>query len=232
MSRSTGESARGTWRRDLAPTADCVPLDRIGDALDPRERAHVQTCARCQAELELWRAFERDEPLTTPHDEAAVHRIAARAHHHVMSIPVAGATSTRRPASWFAVAAAVVLAVAAAVLLRDASPEIGLLPTESGASRSGTIEVERPVGDVQDVPHEFVWAPIRGATHYELRLMEVDRNVLWSASTESSRLTAHPDLTSWAVPMKTLLWEVIARDARGGVLARSEPARFRVISSP
>lgn len=203
----------------------------MGAELTADERRHVEQCARCQTERTLWRRLEQER--LAEHDEATVQSIAAQVRHRVESeLRSTTPTAPRRRWSapqWQALAAGLLLAASAALLLRDAPPDIGPAQPESGAYRSGSLEVEYPVGDVGGPPLEFSWKPVAGAASYEVRLMEVDRNLLWSATTSAARLPAPARIGEWAAPMKALLWEVTSHDAQGAVLARSGLARFRVV---
>ena len=62
-------------RAALARTPDCVPIERLGEALTEAEQLHVASCARCQTELALRSEFDR--AVTTDDERLQVQWIAA-----------------------------------------------------------------------------------------------------------------------------------------------------------
>jgi hypothetical protein len=129
----------------------------------------------------------------------------------------------------FALAAAT-LAVAVTIGLREnRAPE--LTTPSAGAStvlRSAGIATLSPAGELDAPPKDLRWEPRTDAASYLVRVMEVDRNGLWSAETREAVVALPPALRAKIVPGKLLLWEVVAKDAAGRTVAWSGEQRFRV----
>ena len=73
------------------------------------------------------------------------------------------------------------------LLLRDRkAPELpGSVTTGDEVTRSLAVGVRGPVGDQAEAPRRFEWLAVDGAVRYRVRLMEVDRREVWSASTSA-----------------------------------------------
>lgn len=219
------------WRETLATTADCLPLECLGDELTTMERSHVAQCARCQAELALFAALDTAEPR--PGEGAAVAWIAAETRRRLGAEGVipspAGVASPRRTSwlpSWALMAASFVAVLGGAWLLRTPTATIEVPGGE--VYRSAGLEVVAPSGDVEAVPEALTWTPVPGAARYEVRVREVDGTELWRGTSPDPRLALPAAVRTQVLPAKALEWQVIASDAEGRSLADSGVARFRL----
>lgn len=222
------DDARRQWRRALEPGPDCVPLDRIGDELVGAEREHLAACARCQAERAVWDSVNR--AATDPADVEATQWVAAETRRRVSAPagPSRVAGRAWRVPSWIGIAAGLILLAGAAVLWRDTAPGIGAPPAGNTVVRSGAVQLGHPIGDIDVPPRQFSWSAVDGAVRYSVTLLEVDGTELWVGTAEGPAVELPLDVSSKALPAKTLVWEVVALDRNGAVLARSNAGRFRV----
>jgi predicted RNA-binding Zn-ribbon protein involved in translation (DUF1610 family) len=231
---------RQVLKTALAPGEGCLSTEQIGafadGALARDEQAsavaHLRTCPSCQAELALLHAVTSTVPR--PGEEEIVREGLARLEGH--AAPIAGtASGAARPWLGFsprhlAAAAAVVLAVAGAVYLgRERAPQLPGRVSEQDVTRSLAVAVRSPVGDQREAPRRFEWEAVAGAVRYRVRLMEVDRREVWSASASAPALDLPPALRGPLSVPRALLWEVTAYDAAGRALAESGPQSFRVV---
>ena len=67
------------------------------------------------------------------------------------------------------------------------------------------------------------------AVRYRVRLMEVDRQELWSTSTSALGVDLPAPVRASIAPGRTLLWDVTAYDAAGAAIAESGTQSFRVV---
>ncbi len=227
-------------KQALGPRKDCLSLEAIEACADEKAPAeftqHLASCAHCQAELALFRSFQEG-----PRDAAEAAAVAAIAERlqSPRSIHPAAARSPRRNwwrARWLSAAAAGVAAVliigAVGIELRHRSaPGIDASTGGDEAVRSGNLALISPLGDVSQMPAQIQWQAVAGASKYEVKLLEVDRTVIWSGSTGDSRIEIPQAAQSRIVPAKTLLVEVTAFDSAGRVMAESELSRFRLLQN-
>jgi hypothetical protein len=227
----------------LAPGRDCLPLDELGryadGSLDPAGRAaaaaHIGSCVNCQAELALMQALTSRG--VQPHEAAIVRDGVARLERR--SFGRAPATRAPRklwlpqPAPRLAAVVALVLLTIVASRLYFRGSDVPALPTSVSTGddvlRSQTISVREPVGDLREPPRRLEWIAVDKASRYRVRLMEVDRREVWSASTTATRLELPPDVRALSVPSKTLVWDVTAFDSSGAPIADSGPQTFRLV---
>ena len=66
MKSTTGETA--VLKRMLQATAECIPIERLGDTRTAVESEHLSRCARCQTEIALQQEFNESAPVS---DEGA-----------------------------------------------------------------------------------------------------------------------------------------------------------------
>jgi len=121
----------------LQATPECVPVERLAEALSPREQQHVDSCARCQSELALWREFEESRP--SEDEGAAVQWIVAELGRRRGGEAVAAARSpfawlTPPLRRWAAAAGAIAVITTGAYLMSDREP--ALRDPTSGTPRS------------------------------------------------------------------------------------------------
>jgi hypothetical protein len=228
----------------LRPGADCPALDVLGryaDAsLSPAERAsiatHVGGCASCQSELALLQTFA--DGAVRDDERGAVRAIVAELRRRESAIFAADAAPTIRQPRFALLGslrhtmslATVLLALVGGYFLFNATrPRV---PSDSvsdgGATRSLTVELRAPIGDVVAAPQRLEWRPVSGAVRYRVRLMEVDRRELWSIETAATTADLPEPIQALAVPAKTLLWQVTAYNAANAVIAESGQERFRL----
>jgi hypothetical protein len=210
--------------RALAPGTGCLPVEQLGSyadgALTSAERdaiaTHLRGCINCRAELALL------EGLTSPAVvEADGRRRASKA-------------GWRSTAVGLMAAAAVVLLF---VFAGDWLPGTSRAPSvpnsgEAAAdvARSMSVSIRGPIGDLGQAPRRLEWTTIAGADRYIVRVMEVDRHEIWSATTPAGSIDLPAEIQSAIVPPKTLLWEVTAYAASGAEIAASGVQSFRVLS--
>lgn len=225
------------WKRDLAETPECVPIERIGEPLTAEEREHVAHCARCEAETALWEEFRDATPSAD--EGAAVRWIAAEVARRRAGRPApARRRSTWRSwlAGWqppaLAAAAVAVVALSIGYLAQDREPAVVAPTGDASLYRSERLEVTGATGDLPTPPTGFSWMAAPGAERYDVVVLEVDRTILWRASTRASSVDLASAVIDQFVPGKTILWEVTARGRDGTILAQSGTQRFRVVVKP
>ncbi len=209
----------------------------LGEAERGRIMAHVEACTRCAGEVALLRAFLLAQPEGG--DAAAVNWIAAQLERRSAELfhqPQrsrwlrlrAWLTPARLSAA--AVALATVLLALSAVLhyRRAQEPVLTARLSPVQILRSGSVAVSEPQGDVDAPPSRLSWIPVREAASYEVRLMEVDNNVLWKGVSGAPVIELPLEIQQRAVPGKTLVWQVTALNAAGESLGSSGLVRFRV----
>jgi hypothetical protein len=209
------------WKEMLAPTPDCLDLARLGEELGAAERAHVESCSRCQAELALFHEIAREE--TTDEEARAAEWIAAglRRKNNVIAF---------RPRQWRvlqAIAAVLVLAIGAAFWLQSREPSIDTQVDGPALYRSARIEALAPAGELSQAPNELRWNAVPHASRYHVRIVEVDTTVVWSGDTTEPHVALPPAVITQFAPGKTLLWEVQAFRGKE-MLASSETQTVRV----
>ena len=94
------------------------------------------------------------------------------------------------------------------------------LATMESAERSQGVELIAPKGDLPKAPERLRWAAVAGAAQYRVKILEVDRVVLWQGTATSLAVHVPAEIQSKVLPGKRLLWEVEALDAGGNVLAK------------
>ena len=226
-----------TTRSALARTPDCVPIERLDAPLTPSEAGHLASCGRCQSELALLSEFE--DSTARAGEGAAVSWIVAslRRRGAPLSPSAAERPWWRWQAQWqwarlAAAAATIALVAVAGYGLWDSEPAVRTGQNEPRVYRAGGLQAVAPIGDVAAVPRQLQWAPFGGATVFEVRILEVDRAVLWQGTTTATQIEIPTGVIAQLVPGKTVLWEVSARDAAGAVVAESGTQRLRVTASP
>lgn len=225
-----------TLSSDLQPTPACISLERLGTELTAAERAHVDECARCQAELALWEAF--NEPSRDDDAEReSVEWIVARLQQARIAARAAGVPTPARKVGFppfralLGVAAAIMVAATLGYVVWDGEPAVGPPVTEQ-VYRTASIEIVSPSGDIAGPPTALVWVASPAAARYDVRVQEVDGVVMWRATSLSPRVDLPDDVISRIVPGKTLMWEVTALDDSGKAVAQSGAQRFRVPVTP
>jgi hypothetical protein len=229
----------------LAPGDKCLSVDEIGryvdGALDPAEHAaagnHIRGCLSCQAELALLLAVTAANVRA---DEAALVREGVGRLEQLWAGVPADRGGVSRP-RWFrfdtfrgAALAAVLLmgiAVGSSYLFftRRAPQFPDRVTTGDEVTRSLSVRLRGPVGEQVEGPRAFEWLAVDGAVRYRVRLMEVDRQELWSTTTAALEAELPAAQRASIAPGKTLLWDVTAYDAAGGPIAESGLQSFKVV---
>jgi hypothetical protein len=227
-------------RESLARTRDCPSIERIEDV---SMKSHVDACAFCQAELAMLKSF-RDAEIDAP-DAAQIAQITDRLRgqkfvpsapkplqtpHEPSWIERMFGTGWLRPAMLATIGALLIAGIVLQMRHREPAFDPSAASGES-ASRSGTVTIEAPIGDVQNAPEQIRWHATPGAATYRVHLMEVDQHELWSAESPTTTVAIPGEIRTRIVPLKTLLIEVDAFDASGNKVSHSEVVRFRVLQN-
>jgi hypothetical protein len=220
--------ARKDWQQALAPSTDCIDVTRFGEPLDAAALAHLESCARCQAELALYREVTRDD--SSAEEDAAGRWIAGELRSRFEN--PANVTPFRRKSlrPLYAIAAAILMVIGAGYLLQLREPSIDA-NVPGSMYRSARIAVIAPAGDLATAPNELRWTAVPNATRYHVAIVEVDATPVWAADTTQPYVTLPPHVIAQFAPGKTLLWTVEAY--RGSdALAASATQNVRVTVSP
>ena len=229
MKSTTGETA--VLKRMLQATAECIPMERLGETRTAVESEHVSRCARCQTEIALLQELNESAPVAD--EGAAVQWVVAELRRRRQApLPARVIDGIRRwlpNTSRLATAAAALLAVVAiGYVMRDREPGVRELQNTPQVYRTMQLQVVAPSGDVAAPPRVLEWAPFSGAVSYDVEVLEVDGTRMWRGTSASSQIELPASVLAQLVPGKTVLWEVRARSASGATLANSGTQRFRV----
>lgn len=221
------------WRESLARTAACLDPEQFEAGLSAAQKAHLDGCARCQAEKALWESFA----LAKASDSEAlpVQWIVAETKRRLAPPePERGWLTRVFAGSLFAkpwLAGAVTACLVAGVGFYATQPKVAE-PGETGNGpivyRSGVVELAGPAGDLPAAPTLLRWRPVAGAASYEVQILEVDREVLWKSESTRDQIGVPAQVRSRLTAGKTVLWQVTAKDAKGNPVASSPSERFRV----
>ncbi len=222
------------FRRALEGS-ECPPLEELAMAAEGIEvpgaaglREHATACAKCAAELDLLREFEAAVPRR---DEWSDVRWIERRMKDPLPVPAWWERFIALPqlGSLAAAAAALLLIVGGATQFWPVrEPTLGQSKAWAPVLRSSAVVGLKPAGDVTSRPEELSWAPVAGASRYEVSLMEVDGVELWHASTAEARAKLPSPVAAKIVPAKTLVWVVNAFNAVGERIAVSGKQKFRL----
>jgi hypothetical protein len=214
------------WQKELAPTPDCIALENLGNPRTDAELEHVKTCVRCQTELALFGEFNSDDASV---DETRESRWIADELHRRLDIRSNVKQFQPRRRTWAALAAAAVAVFVIGTGYWMETREPALDPTlgTENVYRTARLEAQSPIGDLAQAPNELQWTAVPNATAYSVRILEIDRTLLWSTDTPQRRVTIPTEVVAQFAPGKTVLWEVTAR-RHSDVLASSGTQSFRV----
>lgn len=216
----------------LGPTDQCLSVEQLGRyhdgvlADDARAAAemHIRDCLSCQAELALLVAVMSTSVRLGETETAGRHASSA-------SRSRWGRVTMLRLT---AVAAVLLVAIAAGstyLFLTPTAPDLPSAVTPGGeVTRSLSVRLRGPAGDVTELPQRFGWLAVDRAVRYRVRLMAVDRQELWSAFTSALEADLPPSVRTSIAPGRTLLWDVTAYGAAGAPIAESELQPFRVVA--
>lgn len=242
MGKRGSMSERELLKTVMERTPQCLSaaeLERLVSIPDDKE-GHVSSCARCQAELAMMRAFESDEAL--PDEGAAVAWIGSRLEKRLGEIKAGHAPRERRKESLLEAllsyarlpvlvpVTATIAIVASAFLLRSPKqPELSAhLDNTPEVFRSQEIEVVGPSGKLAKAPEKLQWETVPDADNYKAEVMEVDGAPLWSWATKDNFVTIPPALRAKMVARKAMLWRVTALDKQNRIIRSSQVQRFIV----
>lgn len=217
--------ARELWREELAPTPDCIAIERLGDELTVAEREHLSTCSRCQSEQALFQSFQ-DE--ASPDEIRDSQWIAAELQRRLAPPSNVKPFQPRfRAYRGLAAAAAAVVVFGTAYWMENREPSLD--PNLGGGEvyRTSRLEAIAPIGDVSAPPTMLQWTAVPNATSYAVEVLEVDRTVLWRGETPQPNIAIPAEVVARFTPGKTLLWDVTAREGANAT-ASSGMQRFRV----
>lgn len=218
--------SEGNWKAELSRTAECVPIELLDADLTSAQRFHLNHCARCQAELALWKRMQ--EKVQTPEEAAAVTAISKEVRRRTEASPSNIVPMPRSTSPFMlAAAAALVIAIGIGIFVERREPSIENPITDTGAYRSAAIEVIAPPPEVSAAPAALQWKPVAGATTYDVRIFEVDGTPVWQGSTRETHIEIPAPVVTKFVPGKSNLWQVRARRDHT-VIADSGQQRFRV----
>jgi hypothetical protein len=220
----------------LQPTGDCLSLSETvavldgsrGDEAQQTGKTHVDTCAYCSAQLALFRRFESAQ--SRPEENPAIAEIVSKLRRSSPAAPVHWwKRAIWRPQIW--IPGSLGMAAAAALLMMVLIPRSGQLPPPMPGSedvlRSTQIVAVAPLGAVTMRPTALSWKPVENADTYRVRLFEVDRTELWSATVPSPNAQIPLAVQNKVLRQKKLLWDVTALDRSGHAIAQSGTASFQ-----
>lgn len=223
------------------PPPEAYLAEELG-ALDAAARArlesHAESCVACAAERDLARAFDGTGPKTAG-DRRAVERIVRRlerrpAHRRsgggLRDLP-SWASIARAPALRLAAAAALVIGVGLAIRHAATPPPLTGGPG-AGVTRSSSLELLEPLGEIAALPDELSWTGVEGASAYAVTVRGVDDSELWRAQTAATAVAVDATLAAELRPAVWYGWSVEALAPDGRRIAWSPDARFRIRPEP
>jgi len=218
------------WKKELRESSECPSIARLGGDLSLRERVHTEHCTRCRAELALLEEFRAEE--IAPDEVEAVRWISSQFRNPATaeSSSVVSLSSRRRAVPSRTLAAAATLAVALAMggyVVQNREPAIDGALSSRDSYRSSQIVSMLPTGELAKAPKELRWAAVKGATSYQVTVLEADHTILWWGSSPEPQLALPAAVVAQCVPSKTIFWEVTAM-REGATVAQSGMQRFRV----
>lgn len=225
------DTVREHWKAALAISPECIPIERLAEPeLSASDLAHVDKCVRCQTERALAMELESAEPM--PDEGAAVQWIAHETRRRVFPGNI-----EPRPirAGWFrlpvwATSMAAAVAVTLGVVLVLRTPPTVPSDVQPGTTyRAIGVELTSPMGDVSVLPTELRWQAVSGATHYEVKVLEVDGAEIWRATTDTTTIAVPEQVRAEAKPARTLMWSVRALDGSGNNVGQPGTATFRIV---
>ena len=230
----------------LSRTRQCLSVEILAamaeEPIDARTdlqaREHLSGCVHCQSELALFREFQEAE--ARPGEIESVAWVQSELRRRSAEVARIGVEPARGPESLWArvtsrkkwrtlsvAAASLLVAVTAGLYLRSGGvPDRGEQPV---IYRSQRVSAVAPMGEVLQAPSDFQWQSAPGAAQYQVRLMEVDRTVIWSGETANTSVSIPRDVRERMTPGRAFLWDVAARNSAGEKIAESNLQNFHIL---
>ena len=204
---------------------------RRGEELQRQAEAHTASCLHCRTELALLREFE--SPAIRAAEQRDVNWIVARLRKNSPAAPVPWWKQiwTIRFLAPASIALATALIVIGIGLNMRQTPFSPVPAPGREVMRSQSLDIIAPLGDLTTLPTELKWRAVTGATHYRVRLLEVDHTELWNTTVSQTSAALPGAVREKIVPLKTLLWEITALDDAGNLVAGSGFQVFRLQAS-
>jgi hypothetical protein len=193
------------------------------------------------AELAMWKEFEAAEPLAEERSglEWIEGELQSRSARAVAADPapsawqrarswLAGALAPGRQGALALVAACLLVAAGSTIYLRQHHVTERPGATDSTVWRSGRVTALAPTGDVNEAPAEFRWEAVSGAASYQVKLMEVDRTVIWVADTTRTSVEIPINIRVQFRPARAFSWQVTARGPKGENLGATDLQSFHI----
>ena len=204
-------------------------LAEIPNADRERLQSHADSCARCAAERELAASFDRSEiDLGDEELRSLIGELEQTGSDTGSAVSTLGSNSG--PSPWTRLALAAMLVLVAGLVFQLSRPEVPPLPglPVGGVTRSGNLDLLRPVGEVATMPLEMSWNDVEGATRYRVVVSAVDGATLWETTTPNSTIRIPDELRSNLRPAVSYRWMVEALDASDISVGRSDTLEFRI----
>lgn len=210
------EILKAAWARtDACPDLPML-LDHI-ERDDSDVKAHLHHCPRCTAEVALFRDVTQG-PALNADIRALNQRVTAAISERT------GAES--RIESWWrrlfrpailtpALAGLAMVLVMVGIRIQQRPV---LVPSEN-IERARSVEMLAPKGEVNVSPEVLRWSVVTGASSYRVRILEVDRNIIWEATTNATSALVPAPVQKQALPGKRLIWTVEAFNSKGEAVA-------------
>ena len=207
-------------------TPECPSLDELLNA-DAPAKGETE-CPHCAGEVALYEQFIAEVPAGEL-DENILRRLND-------SLPTAVTPrwkrwleSLRQPAVYgpAIVAFAGLLAMVGLNLQREQPAGLVIETVERGLS----LELLAPKGEIGSAPSVLSWKNLPAAFSYRVKLMEVDRNVIWATEVKATSVLLPSAIQQKALPGKRLIWSVEALDQKGEPLGMGTQDFRRAVGS-
>lgn len=227
-------------RKGLSRGPECPLPEELLAALDGapedperiRVEVHGRSCATCQTEIALFRAFMSAD--IRPEERADVRAIVADLKRARKSEAESWWRRFLQPA-WGGAAA---LALAVLIFTIGFSFEWNARrhaehpATHGDVLRSTMIHVTTGTGDLDRLPDEITWEAVPSASAYDVRLSEVDGTQIFYSSVTTSSLSLPPSVNKLVTAGKTVNLRVVARDNKGAEIAASGTQKLHLKPQP
>jgi len=223
-------------RNALGRAPACPPTEILAVAGTSSEvRRHLDSCARCRAEIALLHQFESGEPSAEEAESLRWIEAELAQRDVIPQVPAEKAPvarPTRRFGGWRVLGWAASLAVVIAAFVYQ-RPLDEIRPRGSGQPvwRSMRFSAISPAGDLTTAPSVLSWEAVPGAASYRVRLMEMDGTVIWSVSVSATSVEIPRKIQSVIVPGRTFTWDVSAWSKIVEKIGASDLQTVHILSS-